>query len=248
MKKLVTIAIILTLSAPKLWASAYSDTLKRQVSIISDSLKGPINSQIAAGYMRYDTVKSKKKRAEYEDKAIDYTLQAIRAYSKYNDTTGLRISFDNLAKVYHAQKKYSQAKWFILQSNTLSRAKNDVPNIITSLLELASIKTDIKDYDLASRDLNEALQLSVNNHYAKDESAVQESYAVFYTRTKDPVKAAAALKRHMTIDDSIRRAAEDSLIAKAKTNDSLQNQSKKKLYTNSKKLSKSSSSRKTASL
>ena len=53
----------------------------------------------------------------------------------------------------------------------LSRAKNDNPNIIASLLELASIKTDIKDYTLAMRDLNEALSISSKNHYPKLESA-----------------------------------------------------------------------------
>ena len=247
MKKLTTIAVIFVLSMARLWAAPVADTLKQQLSIVSDSLKGPIFTQIAAGYLHYDTVKSKAKKLEYQEKALNYTMQALHYYSKYNDTTGLRLSFDNLAKVYYAQKKYTQAKWFILQSNTLSRDKNDVPNIITSLLVLASIKTDISDYGLAMRDLDEALQLSVNNHYAQNESAVQESYAMLYTRTGDMPKAALALKRHNFIDDSIRKSEEANLIAKAKTKDSLLN--KKKLYTsNNKKLYKTLSSKKIASL
>jgi tetratricopeptide (TPR) repeat protein len=247
MKKLTIIAAILVLSTAKLFAAPLADTLKQQLSIVSDSLKGPIFTQIAAGYLHYDTVKSKSKKLEYQDKALDYTMQALHYYSKYNDTAGLRLSFDNLAKVYHAQKMYTQAKWFILQSNTLSRDKNDVPNIITSLLELASIKTDIEDYSLAMRDLNEALQLSVNNHYARNESAVQESYAMLYTRIKDYSKAAVALKRHNFIDDSIRKSEETALIAKAKTKDSLL--IKKKLnISNNKKLYKTLSSKRMASL
>jgi len=247
MKKLITIAIILLLSITKLLAAPIADTLKQQLSIVSDSLKGPIFTQIAVGYLHYDTVKSKAKKLEYQEKALNYTMQALHYYSKYNDTTGLRLSFDNLAKVYYAQKKYTQAKWFILQSNTLSRDKNDVPNIITSLLVLASIKTDITDYGLAMRDLNEALQLSVNNHYSRNESAVQESFAMLYTRTGNTAKAAIALKRHNFINDSIRKSEEANIIAKAKTKDSLLN--KKKLYTsNSKKLYKTSSSRKMALL
>jgi hypothetical protein len=97
------------------------------------------------------------------------------------------------------------------------------------------------------RDLNEALQLSVNNHYARNESAVQESYAMLYTRIKDYSKAAVALKRHNFIDDSIRKSEETALIAKAKTKDSLL--IKKKLnISNNKKLYKTLSSKRMASL
>lgn len=248
MRKFITIAAILLFGTTKLWAFApVADTVKQPLSIVSDSLKGPIFTHIATGYMRYDTIKTKKKRQEYQDKALQFTMQALHYYSKYNDTTGMRTSFYNLAKVYHAQRKYTQAKWFILQADNFSRAKNDVPNLINSLLELASIKSDIKDYNLAVRDLNEALVLSVNNHYARNESAVQESFAILYTRTQEYDKAAAALKRHNFIDDSIRKAEEAALIAKAKTNDSLQN--KKKVFSNNgRKLYKNASSKKTASL
>jgi tetratricopeptide (TPR) repeat protein len=248
MRKLVTIAIILLFSTAKLWAATpVADTVKQPLSIVSDSLKGPIYTHIAAAYMHYDTVKSKKKRQVYQDKALELTMQALHYYSKYNDTSGMRISFYNMAKVYHAERKYTQAKWFILQADNFSRAKNDVPNLINSLLELASIKSDIKDYDLAMRDLNEALTLSVNNHYSRNESAVQENLAILYTRTQDYDKAAAALKRHNFIDDSIRKSEEAALINKAKAADSVQN--KKKVFSsNSRKLSKNVSSKKTASL
>lgn len=248
MRKLVTIAILLLLGTTKVWAAnPITDTVKQPLSIVSDSLKGPLYAHIAASYMRYDTIKLKKKRQVYQDKAIGFTMQALHYYSKYNDTSGMRSSFYNLAKVYHAQRKYTQAKWFILQADNFSRAKNDVPNLINSLLELASIKSDIKDYDLAMRDLNEALMLSINNHYSRNESAVQESFAILYTRTQDYDKAAAALKRHNFIDDSIRKNEEAALIAKAKAADSVQN--KKKVFSsNSRRFSKNASSKKTASL
>ncbi|HTD42044.1 MAG TPA: hypothetical protein VK671_15555, partial [Mucilaginibacter sp.] len=125
---------------------------------------------------------------------------------------------------------YIQAKWFIIQSNSLSRAKNDNPNIIASLLELSSIKTDIKDYTLAKRDLNEALTISSQNHIPKLESEVQLHYAMLYTVMKNSEKASVAMKRHDAIDDSIKRDNETRMMAKLKTVDSLQ-QVKKKVYT-----------------
>jgi hypothetical protein len=205
------------------------DSLKRELQFSNDSLKAQIYTRIAMQYMKYDTISNKKTRTEYQEAALKNTMSALHCFSRLNDSTGLRISFDHLATVYHAQKKYAQAKWFILQSNSISRIKNDVPNIITSLVELAGVKSDIKDYSLAMRDLNEALQLSALNHIARQESTVQLSYAMLYTRMNKPAKSAKALQRHRAIDDSIKKAEEKALIAKIKTADSIE-EAKKKVY------------------
>ena len=206
------------------------DSLKKQLQLsVNDSLKGQLYTAIAGQYMQYDTIKSKRIRIEYQDAAIANTLKAIHYFSKYNDTIGLRMSFDNLAKVYHAQKKYPQTKWFILQSNSLSRGLNDDTNIIASLIELAALKTEIKDYSLAMRDLNEALTLSSKNHYARQESLVQLNYAMLYTSMKNTAKSAKALQRHLAIDDSIKKAEQAIMVARIKAADSLE-QAKKKEY------------------
>ncbi|MGZ3764355.1 MAG: hypothetical protein ACXVB0_02750 [Mucilaginibacter sp.] len=207
------------------------DSLKKQLRFaVNDTLKGPLYTRIALQYLKYDTISDKKTRLEYQSAVISNTMSALHFYSKYSDTIGLRTCFDNLAKVYHSQRKYIQAKWFILQSNTLSRQKNDKPNIISSLIELSSIKADIKDYSLAMRDLNEALIISSKNHYPQQESDVQLHYALLYNVMKNYAKASIALKRHTAIEDSIKRDEEAKLMAKLNTRDSLQ-QVKKKLYT-----------------
>jgi len=253
MKKLA-LFIVLILAVTRLSAHVVTDTvqvvaltpldsLKQELKNNPyDSLKAGIYTQIAAHYLNYDNITSKKEKNHYQNEAINYTIMAMRNYSKYYDTVGMRNSFDNLVKVYRAQKKFSQAKWFVLQSNTLSRAINDVPNIISSLLQLAAIKTDIKDYSLAMRDLNEALKLSTDNRFAKTEAKVQESYALLYSKMKNYTKEAAALKRRDFINDSIRKA--EAKLAKVAAADSAQ--SKKKLLTAKK--TKPISSRKIVSL
>jgi len=213
--------------------SSVIDSLKKQLSIVEeDSLKASLYSKIAAQYLKYDSTASKKERHTYQNEAITNTLSAIHHYSKYDDSVGLRNSFDVLAKVYHIQHKYIQAKWFIIQSNSISRVINDNPNIIASLLEMASIKADIKDYKLAARDLNEALTISSKNHMTKQEADVQLHYAMFYNVTKNTEKAAVAMKRYTAINDSIKRDNEARTLAKLKTTDSLQ-QVKKKVYMSS---------------
>ncbi|HTK18607.1 MAG TPA: hypothetical protein VL442_03815 [Mucilaginibacter sp.] len=209
------------------------DSLKKQLSVVEDdSLKALIYSKIAAQYLKYDSTATKKERHTYQNEAISNTLSAIHHYSKYDDSVGLRNSFDVLARVYHTQHKYIQAKWFIIQSNSISRVINDNPNIIASLLEMASIKADIKDYKLALRDLNEALAIASKNHMTKQEADVQLHYAMFYNVTKNTEKAAAAMKRYTAINDSMKRDNEARTLAKLKTTDSLQ-QVKKKVYMSS---------------
>jgi tetratricopeptide (TPR) repeat protein len=232
------------------------DSLKQQAKAGKyELLTGPIYTEIALRYMNYDTISNKKTRLNYQNEALSYIMKALHRYSKYNDTTGLRICFDNLTKVYFAQKKYAQAKWFILQSNTISRIKKDTSNIITSLVTLSAIKSDIKDYPLAMRDLNEALQLSVANHTPKVQSEVLRHFAMLYSRLRDYPKEELILKKRDSLEDSIRKDEYAKTLAKVNEQhtqqvrrlDSLQN--KKKVYTyNIRKSYKGNSPRKVSLL
>jgi tetratricopeptide (TPR) repeat protein len=264
MKKLVTVLIIL-LAATKLSAvNLYADSGKIQVQIndidslkqklklaANDSLKAPIYTQIAAEYLKFDTISNKKRRANYQTEAISNTLQALHVYSYYNDTTGLRTCFNNLATVYFAQHKYSQAKWFILQSNTISRIKKDTVNVITSLITLAAIKSNIKDYTLAMRDLNEALTMAAKKKDLKSQSVVLQNFAFLYSRLKNYPKEALVLKKRDSIELQILKNEQAGMVAKIASQDSVQRKKqdsvlvKKKVYTSSfKKLYKSGSPKK----
>lgn len=257
MKKL-TILVIALLAGSKLFAcklptdsaarqsvplTTNVDTLKHLLQVTTnDTLKSALYTQLAAHYLTYENLDGRAKR-NFQAQALYYTYAALHLYSGMGDTVGLRTSFNSLAKVYRSQHKYTQAKWFILQSNSLSRALNDVPNIMSSLLVLANIKMEIKDYRLAMRDLDEALILSKTNHYPEDESKIEDGYVLLYTHLKNYAKADIAAKRRDFINDSLLKN-EQNLVAK--TQDSLQ--VKKKVSTISRKPLKTSSSKKIASL
>ena len=225
MKKLTLLAL-LTIFKFAAFAGRIDTTYQQQkVSLIdslqqkldketNDSLKSAIYADIARQYLGYDTITNKKNKLYYQNQALNYTMMALHSYSRFNDSTGLFVSFANLARVYRSQKKYSQAKWFILQANTLARAKYDQPAIISTLTELAGIKMDIKDYELANRDLDEALKISTSNHYPLAEALVQKGYALLYSHLKKYDREAKAMRRHDYIIDSIKKAEERKLIAK----------------------------------
>ncbi|MBK0378758.1 hypothetical protein [Mucilaginibacter segetis] len=250
MKNLLLLTIFLIASAISVSAADNIDSLKQKLQLTTnDSLKGPVYSAIAAEYMKYDTITDKRQKLRYQNEALNYTMLALHMYSKYDDTTGLRTSFYNLATIYHSQKKFVQAKWFILQSNNLSRLQNDVPNIISSLIKLSAIKMDIKDYSLAMRDLNEALRLSTKNKMPLLESDVQRYYSFLYNRMKDYKKGDIALKRSIFIKDSIKKDEALKILA---VQDSIKNRqdsiNKKKVYASNKKSYKLNDAKKIASL
>jgi hypothetical protein len=87
------------------------DSLKQKLQLTTnDTLKGAIYTQIAAEYLKFDKQPNRNLKAYYQTEAIHYSLLALHNYSYYEDTTGIRASFDDLARVYVAQRKFSEAK------------------------------------------------------------------------------------------------------------------------------------------
>ncbi len=58
-----------------------------------------------------------------------------------------------LGKIYLEAKRYTEAKWFCIQSSSLAERNNFRTGKIESLLLLAKVKISIKDYGLALQDL-----------------------------------------------------------------------------------------------
>ena len=224
MKKISLSVILFIITVNAFALSGPIDSLKQKLyTAPNDTVKAKIYTQLATRYMHYEAIQDKRLKNSYQDTAINYTLSAIHQYSRIEDSTGLRISYDHLAKIYHDQKKFTQAKWFILQANTLAREQNDVPNIIASLLTLADIKMDIHDYDLAKGDLKEALALSAQNCFSKQQSAVIYSFATLYNKTHNKAQAEAFLKRYAFMKDSMQRDSQMRQMTKVQVH-------KKKFY------------------
>ncbi|MBS1523656.1 MAG: hypothetical protein JST50_21820 [Bacteroidetes bacterium] len=75
----------------------------------------------------------------------------------YNDAS---YNFSDLAALYVKLHRWSEAKWYYLQSNNISREQNDDKHTMSNLLGLAVIKVNIGDISSARTDLMEARDLS----------------------------------------------------------------------------------------
>ena len=69
-------------------------------------------------------------------------------------------NFSDLADLYVKQDRLSEAKWYYLQSNKISREQNDDKHTISNLMALAMIKAQVGDFASSDQDLAEARELA----------------------------------------------------------------------------------------
>lgn len=91
------------------------------------------------------------------EKVIIKTVKHNMSWRIYNEAS---YNFSDLADVYIKLHRLSEAKWFLLQSNTISREENDDKHTIANLITLALVKNDIGDAVSARADLVEAHDLA----------------------------------------------------------------------------------------
>lgn len=70
-----------------------------------------------------------------------------------NNKTGEALCYYNLGKSYLGQKKFTESKWFFIQSNTLYKKLNNKRGVIKTLLMLSRTKNKINDHHLALNDI-----------------------------------------------------------------------------------------------
>jgi hypothetical protein len=83
-------------------------------------------------------------------------------------------NFSDLAQLYMQQNRLSEAKWYLLQSNSISRQQNDDKHTIANLMNLAMVKAGMGEMTLAQQDLAEAKQIATTRLWAADAAAVDK--------------------------------------------------------------------------
>ncbi|MGI4749134.1 MAG: hypothetical protein ACRYFB_00750 [Janthinobacterium lividum] len=96
-----------------------------------------------------------------------FIMRQLKHAARYGQAA-MRIEFDSLASFYLSQNRFSEAKWYLLRSNAISRKQNNYEHIIGSLLVLAEIKSDLGDYKQANEDLSEAKAIAVLHNLTPD--------------------------------------------------------------------------------
>src|SRR5437879_6369815 len=110
----------------------------------------------------------------------------------YNEAS---YNFSDLAELYYKLHRLSEAKWYFLQSNFLSRQENDDKHTISNLISLAAIKADIGDIPSARADLLEARDLARAKGMQTEKAEIEKKILLLAQNTttvKQDVKYAEA--------------------------------------------------------
>ena len=128
-------------------------------------------------------------RSEFSYQAMEAsvmkTAQHNMRFRVYNDAS---YNFSELARLYIQQNRYAEAKWYLLQSNSISRNVNDDRHTIANLIDLATVKAGLGDYIQAQQDLNEALEMANIRGYKDDVAAVNKEILLVKRSSLNPVK------------------------------------------------------------
>jgi hypothetical protein len=103
--------------------------------------------------------------AHNDDYSLEVAEEAVMKTAQHNMRFRIydvaSYNFSDLAQLYIQQNRLSEAKWYFLQSNNISRQQNDDKHTITNLMALAMIKANMGDVILAQQDLTEARALAM---------------------------------------------------------------------------------------
>jgi len=101
-------------------------------------------------------------------------MKTAQHQMRFREYESASYSFNELAKIYVQLNQLSEAKWFFLQSNNLSRQQNNDRLTIANLIELSNVKQAIGDFSLAQQDLEEARDMAKNHNWQDDIQAVKK--------------------------------------------------------------------------
>ena len=114
-------------------------------------------------------------RSEYSFQAAENMVMRTAQHNmRFRVYTDASYNFSELAKLYIQQNRYSEAKWYLLQSNIISRQQNDDKHTIANLIDLATIKSDLGDYTQAQQDLTEAHDIASVKGFNIDVAAIEK--------------------------------------------------------------------------
>ena len=106
--------------------------------------------------------------------AEDAILKEAKHNMRFRIYDAASYNFSALAQLYILQNRFSEAKWYLLQSNAISREQNDDKHTISNLLGLAAIKLAIGEPILAKADLQEAHDIAGLKGYTTDVTIIEQ--------------------------------------------------------------------------
>lgn len=124
-----------------------------------------------------------------QQKALEYLEEARAFAQKYNQwMQAARIHFE-IGNIKLAQQRLDEAKLSYIESYRTRKTYQIRPAMVSSLLSLAEVKIQQKDYEEALADINEALEIAQAIESKSKIYKCHEKFAQFYEAIKNYHKA-----------------------------------------------------------
>jgi hypothetical protein len=101
-------------------------------------------------------------------------MRAAQHNMRFREYGPASYKFSELAQIYVKENRLSEAKWYYLQSNSISKQLNDNQHTINNLMSLAMVKADLGDLLQAQQDLAEARDLAYTLGRHQDVKMIDE--------------------------------------------------------------------------
>lgn len=217
MKKFLLIIVLFTTISYSASAQWWKVSILRHrypaITLVKDNPAARLHfplPKLAATKIRPFTLKESDFSIELAEDALIKTAQHNMRFRIYDQAS---YNFSALAKLYIKQNRLSEAKWYLLQSNSIARAENDNKHIIANLMDLALIKADMGDIVMAQQDLTEAYQLADAQCWRADMANIDKE--VKYIQ----LNRTTASKTELRYDDAVMAAILATAAANAKKTD-----------------------------
>ncbi|WP_069659490.1 tetratricopeptide repeat protein [Arcticibacter eurypsychrophilus] len=102
---------------------------------------------------------------KYDEAEYNIIKKALPGFTRLGNKAGRMKCFQSLSVLYYSQKRYSEAKWFCIQTHGLAEKLNDKQALIGSLIHMAEVKNALEDHQDALRDYKKAESLAIQNQY-----------------------------------------------------------------------------------
>ncbi|MDP3468040.1 MAG: tetratricopeptide repeat protein [Daejeonella sp.] len=194
----------LTLQRINRYRGNLSEALKYNEAVLMIDMGTKNSRLIAEAYMdQAEILTSQRNYSEAETLVLRKALPLY--YYGLKDKAGTIRCYDQLADNYHRQKKFTEAKWFYIQSNMLARKINSPSGIVNSLINLAHVKMSIGDYQLALLDYKEAEQLSVKNKFTNKLIEIKSDLADVYSKLGNAGASSSAFSEFKVMKETFLR-------------------------------------------
>lgn len=137
------------------------------------------------------------------ENSISFLNKSFEIYKKSGDTRGMAVFYGNMGNIYMFREDFVKAKAYQQESLSTFTSLKDTVNIVSTMINLSNIESNLKNYDSSLNMLNEALMLSEKISNRRLRERILHNYGLVYLETKQFDKAKAYFIQQIALTKEI---------------------------------------------